>query len=112
MIALTGIIFANNIQIFLFFRCGFIVQELQANLHLDVIEGHLLDLRDGEDGLAGRLVHGRHPTQATLVSGDLPHTQVHWIGAAQSNCFCNDKSNLWNGSLHRSKNSTFLSAGS
>ena len=77
MIALTGVIFANDIQIFLFFRSGLVIQELQANLALDVIEGHLLDLRDGEDGLAGRLVHGCHPTQTALVSGHLAHAQIN-----------------------------------
>ena len=78
LIVLTGVIFADDFQIFLFFRRGRVVEKLQSNGRLDVIEGHLLDLGDGEDGLAGCLVHGRHPTQTALVTGDLPHAQVNY----------------------------------
>ena len=69
--------FLEDFQIFLFFSRGRIVQQLQADLRLDVIEGHEVDLGQGEDGLPGGLVHGGHPAQAALVPRHLPHAQVH-----------------------------------
>ena len=74
---LTDIKILNQIDIILFLHIDRVQAERLSNLGLDVVEGHLLDLRDGEDGLLGGLVEGRHPAQTALVSSDLSHAEVH-----------------------------------
>ena len=55
-----------------------VVKHFKTHLDLYVIEGHLLDLRNGEDGLPGGLIEGGHPAEAALVPRHVPHAQVHY----------------------------------
>ena len=54
-----------------------VVKHFKTHLDLYIIEGHLLDLRNGEDGLPGGLIEGGHPAEAALVPRDLSHAEVH-----------------------------------
>ena len=57
-----------QINIVLFFYIDRVQAEGLTEPGLDVVEGHLLDLRDGQDCLLGGLVESGHPTHEPVVA--------------------------------------------